>query len=381
MAFGKCPLRRRADAVEVPVDAAAAEVYRHELAAAAMAAAADEVWFDAAEDWAADNPEQQNADVTAEAMAIYQDLIQAEYTAPELRKIFGVSEDNKEELYAALVAAMPGAEAGVAAAAAMAFDSPAHQQQQQQDAQLQDLLQQQQQQLQELLDQEQERLEEQHEQQQCAAADADGWDTSSISSGDSGVEVSLEDEGTAVDMQDQGLPVDMGSSAGGSTTKAGSQAEWYRGHLKDPLWACQGENSKLQIHQAVFMLMSWKSDFCVRDGAFEALLGMMSKLFLPEGNKLPPSYYLMKAILEVQDISSRFWFVLPEDSIKELMSDPEFVAALLAAKVARVGSFWASAEFNRLNKAVGGVLTSTLHGVIELGFDFAQPYNFVLWPA
>ncbi|KAF6250103.1 hypothetical protein COO60DRAFT_1629987 [Scenedesmus sp. NREL 46B-D3] len=226
-------------------------------------------------------------------------------------------------------------------------------------------------------------------------------------------------------MQDQGLPVDMGSSAGGSTTKAGSQAEWYRGHLKDPLWACQGENSKLQIHQAVFMLMSWKSDFCVRDGAFEALLGMMSKLFLPEGNKLPPSYYLMKAILEVQDISSvewhacevgctgweptpkaqwhkhkhdhcqkckgkrfktvmgklvpvrRFWFVLPEDSIKELMSDPEFVAALLAAKVARVGSFWASSEFNRLNKAVSGVLTSTLHGVIELGFDFAQPYNFV----
>ncbi|KAF6257688.1 hypothetical protein COO60DRAFT_1701687 [Scenedesmus sp. NREL 46B-D3] len=395
------------------------QVYRHELAAAAMAAAADEVWFDAAEDWAADNPEQQNADVTAEAMAIYQDLIQAEYTAPELRKIFG------EELYTALVAAMPGAEAGVAAAAAMAVDSPARQQQQQQDAQLQDLLQQQQQQqqLQELLDQEQERLEEQHEQQQCAAADADGWDTSSISSGDSGVEVSLEDEGTAVDMQDQGLPVDMGSSAGGSTTKAGSQAEWYRGHLKDPLWACQGENSKLQIHQAVFMLMSWKSDFCVRDGAFEALLGMMSKLFLPEGNKLPPSYYLMKAILEVQDISSvewhaceagctgweptpkaqwhkhdhcqkckgkrfktvmgklvpvrRFWFVLPEDSIKELMSDPEFVAALLAAKVARVGSFWESSEFNRLNKAVGGVLTSTLHGVIELGFDFAQPYNFV----
>ncbi|KAF6254224.1 hypothetical protein COO60DRAFT_1627960 [Scenedesmus sp. NREL 46B-D3] len=205
-------------------------------------------------------------------------------------------------------------------------------------------------------------------------------------------------------MQDQGLPVDMGSSAGGSTTKAGSQAEWYRGHLKDPLWACQGENSKLQIHQAVFMLMSWKSDFCVRDGAFEALLGMMSKLFLPEGNKLPPSYYLMKAILEVQDISSVEWHaceagctgweptpkaqwhkhkhdhcqkckgkrfktvmgkLVPvrvhllsmsalqtlagallvcatKDSIKELMSDPEFVAALLAAKVARVGSFWAS---------------------------------------
>lgn len=76
-------------------------------------------------------------------------------------------------------------------------------------------------------------------------------------------------------------------------------------------------------------------------------------------------------------VTQRFWFVLPEDSIKELMADPEFVAALTYAKVERVGSFWASTEFKRLNKAVGGVLTSTLHGVIDLGFDFAQPYNFV----
>lgn len=73
----------------------------------------------------------------------------------------------------------------------------------------------------------------------------------------------------------------------------------------------------------------------------------------------------------------RFWFVAPEDSIKELYSDPAFVKAVLEAKVVRVGSFADSEEFRRLNKAVGGVLSDNHHAVIELGFDFAQPYNFL----
>jgi hypothetical protein len=30
-----------------------------------------------------------------------------------------------------------------------------------------------------------------------------------------------------------------------------------------------------------------------------------------------------------------------------------------------------------LDQAVGGVLTDVKHGVLELGFDFAEPYNFV----
>jgi len=53
------------------------------------------------------------------------------------------------------------------------------------------------------------------------------------------------------------------------------------------------------------------------------------------------------------------------------------VKALLEARVVNVGSFADSEEFRRLNKAVGGVLSSSEHGIIELGFDFAQPYNFL----
>lgn len=59
------------------------------------------------------------------------------------------------------------------------------------------------------------------------------------------------------------------------------------------------------------------------------------------------------------------------------MADPEFVAALRAPKVGPVGCFWRSPEFKRLNKAVCGVLGSPDHGVLELGFDFAEPYIFV----
>lgn len=58
------------------------------------------------------------------------------------------------------------------------------------------------------------------------------------------------------------------------------------------------------------------------------------------------------------------------------MGDPDFVKALQDPRVVRVGSFWASPEYKRLNKAVGGVLDNQQHGVLEIGFDFAEPYNF-----
>jgi len=73
----------------------------------------------------------------------------------------------------------------------------------------------------------------------------------------------------------------------------------------------------------------------------------------------------------------RFWFVLPEHSIQELMSDPEFAAAVRAIKVPLTGNFWDSVEFMRLDKAVGHILSQCQHGVLELGFDFMEPYNFV----
>lgn len=58
------------------------------------------------------------------------------------------------------------------------------------------------------------------------------------------------------------------------------------------------------------------------------------------------------------------------------MSDPAFVKALQSPKLVQVGSFAASPEYKRLNRAVGGVLDGPEHGVLEIGFDFAEPYNF-----
>jgi hypothetical protein len=72
----------------------------------------------------------------------------------------------------------------------------------------------------------------------------------------------------------------------------------------------------------------------------------------------------------------RFWFIPLDDSITELMSDPDFVKALQAPRLVRVGNYWASLEYKRLNRAVGGVLDNPQHGVLEIGFDFAEPYNF-----
>lgn len=69
--------------------------------------------------------------------------------------------------------------------------------------------------------------------------------------------------------------------------------------------------------------------------------------------------------------------MLPEDSIQELMSDPDFVEAVMADKVKIVSNYWGSSEFTRVNEATGGVLDSNQHAVIELGFDFAHPHALV----
>lgn len=75
-------------------------------------------------------------------------------------------------------------------------------------------------------------------------------------------------------------------------------------------------------------------------------------------------------------VLQRFWFIPLDDSIRELMSDPAFVKALQSPRLIRVGTFWASREYRRLNKVLGGVLDNLQHGVLEIGFDFAEPYNF-----
>jgi hypothetical protein len=71
----------------------------------------------------------------------------------------------------------------------------------------------------------------------------------------------------------------------------------------------------------------------------------------------------------------RYWYIPPQDSIKELMMDPAFVAAIRTAKTKVVGNYWASPEWERVNKATGGAAAGPGHGVIALGGDFFQPYN------
>jgi hypothetical protein len=41
-----------------------------------------------------------------------------------------------------------------------------------------------------------------------------------------------------------------------------------------------------------------------------------------------------------------------------------------------VGNWFASKEYKRLNRVLGGVLDNPQHGVLEIGFDFAEPYTF-----
>jgi hypothetical protein len=71
----------------------------------------------------------------------------------------------------------------------------------------------------------------------------------------------------------------------------------------------------------------------------------------------------------------RYWYIPPQESIKELMMDPAFVAAIRTAKTKVVGNYWASPEWERVNKATGGAAAGPGHGVIALGGGFFQPYN------
>jgi hypothetical protein len=82
----------------------------------------------------------------------------------------------------------------------------------------------------------------------------------------------------------------------------------------------------------------------------------------------------------------RFWFFDPRETAKELMRDPEFVRAFYAGRVETVGGWWGSAEHKRLQKATayeeghperGSHASHPDTGCIEIGFDFAQPYNFL----
>jgi hypothetical protein len=45
------------------------------------------------------------------------------------------------------------------------------------------------------------------------------------------------------------------------------------------------------------MLMAWKADYAVTDKAFDALLGMMNQLFLPEISRISCRYHCSALLL------------------------------------------------------------------------------------
>jgi hypothetical protein len=133
--------------------------------------------------------------------------------------------------------------------------------------------QQQQEIVQQLLQQQQQ----QQEQEQHAFVDSED------AYSDVGTEMSLQDAGEYVSMEDEGVYADAADAAHGhAAEQRQGTAEWYRNNLTEPLWQAGEATSNLRIHQAIFMLMAWKADHCVRDNAFAELLGMLSMLFLPE---------------------------------------------------------------------------------------------------
>jgi len=130
----------------------------------------------------------------------------------------------------------------------------------------------------------QDALEEQLE--AAAAADSES-DSESDSSSDDGVCVSAAaDEGTAVRAADEGTAVHADSTLESECGKASAAAK-YMDKLDQPLWQCNGQTCTLLLCQAIFMLMAWKIDYCVRDAAFAALLGMLSELLLPQVSPRP----------------------------------------------------------------------------------------------
>jgi len=126
--------------------------------------------------------------------------------------------------------------------------------------------------------QQEQEQQEQHEHQHDAQDDEDIY---SLSDGSSDAGEALdddEDDGMYDSVEDEGLAEDVPTYS----TAAHGTVQWYKDHLTDHLWVCNDVFSKLHIHEAIFMLMAWKADNCVRDKAFTALLGMLCELLLPE---------------------------------------------------------------------------------------------------
>lgn len=126
--------------------------------------------------------------------------------------------------------------------------------------------------------------------EQLGAAEDAGSDSDSNSDSDgdsdSGIDVGVAvsagaDKGTTVSAADAGTAVSA-DSVQSTAPERQSLADQFKEKLPQPLWECNGEKCTLLLCQVMFMLMAWKMDYCVRDAAFAALLGMLSEVLLPK---------------------------------------------------------------------------------------------------
>jgi hypothetical protein len=119
-------------------------------------------------------------------------------------------------------------------------------------------------------------------QQQAQQLLQQGVEDSDDACSDSGTEVDTYDEGEYVSMEDEGIDMDVPAAEATFNEPKQGTAQWYRSKLTEQLWQLGDASAELRVYQAIFMLMAWKADHCVRDNAFGELLGMLSQLFLPK---------------------------------------------------------------------------------------------------
>lgn len=100
-----------------------------------------------------------------------------------------------------------------------------------------------------------------------------------LAASDMGLPCDPSAQGMQFSLQDDGMECELPD---GPDAPASGSVHAFQKLLNLPLWESQGEHAQLLLYQAVFMLIAWKTDYCVRDAAFVALLGMLCTLLLPK---------------------------------------------------------------------------------------------------
>jgi ssDNA-binding Zn-finger/Zn-ribbon topoisomerase 1 len=230
---------------------------------------------------------------------------------------------------------------------------------------------------------------------------------------------------------------DIGSNAGpgpnGTSTEARESpydvqrrdAKFYLTNLQTPLYP----GCKITVIGACYVLANEKVEGRMSDKSVDRMCRYMSDIILPKGNLHPPSLYLLKKCLKVQDADSfevhvcikdchrfpklrksqyhnhlddkcpkcqhprfkvvqmtngttikpykMFWDLGLASTLQEsFFSRPEFCEQRGTGRDKYDTDFYKSEEAQRLDESVGGALMKADNSAWELGFDFFQPYTF-----